>query len=40
VVYLCSSLDFGPSYDILDLANVADVFVADSIPQGVADDAA
>jgi len=29
-------LDFGPSYDIL---NLADVFIAKSIPQSVASDA-
>jgi len=30
------ALDFGPSYDMLDLA---DVFIANSIPQSVASDA-
>jgi len=30
----CSSLDSGPSYGILNLADVADVFVANFIPGG------
>jgi len=35
----CSSPDSGPFYDILNLANVADVFIADSISQSIASDA-
>jgi len=35
----CSPPDSGPSYDISDLADVADVSVANSIPQSVANDA-
>jgi len=31
--------DFGPLYDILNLADAADVFFANSIPQSVANDA-
>jgi len=34
----CSFLDSGPSYDILDLADVANVFVANSISQSVVSD--
>jgi hypothetical protein len=36
----CSSPDFGSSYDTLNLADVANVFVANSIPQSAASDAA
>jgi len=36
MIFPCSSVDFGSFHDILDLADVADVFVADSIPQSVA----
>jgi len=35
----CSSPDSGSSYDVLNLTDVADVFVADFIPQNVASDA-
>jgi len=39
MVSSCSSSDSGPSRDILNLADVADVLVANSIPQSVASDA-
>jgi len=38
-VHPCSFADSGLSYDILDLADVADVFVADSTPRSIASDA-
>jgi len=34
----CSSPDSEPSYDILHLADAADVLVANSIPQNIASD--
>jgi len=39
-VYMASSCSSpGSSYDVLNLTDVADVFVADFIPQNVASDA-
>jgi len=36
ILFTCLPFDSGPSCDILNLADVADVFVANSIPQSVA----
>jgi len=38
MISLCSFSDSDPSYDILNLADVANVFVANSIPQRVTSD--
>jgi len=39
MIFPCSFLDFGSCYDILDLAEVADILVVNFIPQSVASDA-